>query len=180
MAKVPKVSVYIQKPGFTPPTPEELEKLEPFFHRGGCKITKISPTVAVKYGCGVDVKEAITMEFIAEHTSIPVPKVHAVYTYGPFDRPEFDIVDEYDTYIFMDYIDGETLEKDWENQDSQAKSSIMADLKRCLEELRGLQGGTYVGSLENGPVLDQILDYKPNKGSWTPKSTFENYTETSS
>ncbi|KAF3903901.1 hypothetical protein ABW20_dc0110080 [Dactylellina cionopaga] len=172
MVKVPKVSIHIQRPGFTPTTPEELEKLEPFFHRGGVRITKISPTVAVKYGSGVAVKEATTMDFIAEHTSIPVPKVHAVYTFGPFDRPEFDAVDEYDTYIFMDYINGETLEKEWENQDSQNKSSIMADIKRCLEELRSLQGGAYVGSLENGPVMDQILDYQPNKGPFASVKEF--------
>ncbi|KAJ6263578.1 hypothetical protein Dda_2142 [Drechslerella dactyloides] len=159
MAKVPKVSIHFQKPGFTPTTPEELERLEPLYAAGGTRIKNFSPTVAVKYGSRLEVKEATTMIFIAEHTSIPVPKVHAVYTYGPFDRPDFDAVDEYDTYIFMDYIDGETLEKAWENLDGQTKSSIMADLKHCLEELRSLQGGTYVGSLEYGPVMDQIVEW---------------------
>ncbi|KAF3915311.1 hypothetical protein AA313_de0203300 [Arthrobotrys entomopaga] len=171
--EIPKVSMQIQKPGFTPMQPEEVEKLEYFFHRGGIAITKISPTVVVKYGCDVRVEEAITMDFIAEHTSIPVPRIYAAYTYGPFDRPDFDGVDEYETYIFMEYIEGETLEKEWGALDQETKTSVMDDLKRYLGEMRSIKGGTYVGSLDKGPVLDQILEYQPNKGPFQSVKDFQ-------
>ncbi|EPS43124.1 hypothetical protein H072_2871 [Dactylellina haptotyla CBS 200.50] len=171
ISKIPKLSMHTVRGGFSPLTPDEVNKLEYFFHRGGVRIAKVSPEIIVKYGSDVRVKEADTIDFIRENTQIPVPKIHAVYTHGPFDRPEFDAIDEYDTYIFMDYIEGETLEKMWPNFDEKDKVGIMDELKGHLEELRNMEG-TYVGSLENGPVLDQILEYQPNKGPFTSVTEF--------
>jgi hypothetical protein len=60
-------------------------------------ILVLSRRLCVKYGDRVDLSEASAMHFIAQHTSIPVPKAHCAFTH-------------YDTtYIVMEHIDGEMI-----------------------------------------------------------------------
>jgi hypothetical protein len=118
----------------------------------------------VKYGDSVQLIEAKSMEFVARHTSLPVPQVYAAYTYGPFEDRDEEWSSKYDTYIFMDFVDGQTLEKEWSSLHDEAKSRIMTELKAYFAQLRAIPGGTYIGSLNDGPVMDSILEYWPMKG----------------
>jgi hypothetical protein len=74
--------------------------------------------MVVKYGLGVETFEATAAAYIAEHTSIPVPNMYACYRYGPIDRDVGDYGTLYDTYLFMGYIEGESLDKLWDTFDS--------------------------------------------------------------
>ena len=60
----------------------------------GGYVHRIAQSVVVK--CDVRVTEALTMDYIARHTTIPVPRVHDVFTWAGR------------TYIVMDYIKGST------------------------------------------------------------------------
>jgi hypothetical protein len=122
--------------------------------------------MVMKYGDSVRLSEARTLEFVRHHTSIPVPRVYAAYTYGPFEERDEEWHSKYDTYHFLDLVEGQTLEKEWGNLGDDEKSRVMHELQGYLEQLRAVPGGTYIGSLNNGPVMDVILEYQPNKGTW--------------
>lgn len=161
----PQIHKHIEQSGFTTPTPQEVATAEKdiIFKRGGVTIAKLSPTVKVKYGDDVKLNEAKALDFISRHTSIPVPKVFAAYTYGPIDR-DIDEGDPYETYIFMEHVEGQSLDNVWETFDESAKSSIMSDLGGYLTQLRAIPAPGYIGSLDDGPVVDNILEYSKDKG----------------
>ncbi|KAJ6442949.1 chitinase 18-4 [Purpureocillium lavendulum] len=68
------------------------------------------------------------MQYVASHTTIPVPRVYAVHT-----EPN-DFI-----YIEMAYVRGEDLESVWGDLSADQMNSIFADLKRHMSSLRGLQ-----------------------------------------
>jgi hypothetical protein len=162
----PEIQVQIKAPDFEIIAPEDLSSLpyEVIFMRGGVKITKLSPGLLVKYGDNVHMNEAVTSDFVGRHTSIPIPRVYAAYTHGPFEVRGEEWSSKYDTYIFMEFVEGQTLEKEWD-LDEVSKSRVMGDLQGYLEQLWGIPGGTYIGSIHNGPVMDSIFEYQPNKGT---------------
>ena len=80
---------------------------------GGGGLLKISPTMTVKCGGHTSLIEAETMLYVAEKTSIPIPKVFVAYTHGPIERELVEFGSIYDTYIFMEFTEGENLEKSW-------------------------------------------------------------------
>jgi hypothetical protein len=98
---------------------------------------------------------------VSEHTSMHVPRVFA--TYGPIDRDKEP--SSFDTYIFMEYLEGQSLNKSWNNLDDKAKSTIMDELKGYLSQLRAIPSSSYIGSLNRGPVMDTILEYDSAKGT---------------
>ena len=137
------------------------------------KIVKLTPSLAVKYGHHVKIAEAKHMLFVAGHVEKPTlpPKVYAYYTFGPFGRDLDDYGSDYDTYIFMDLIEGQSLDKAWESYDQSTKESVAAQLNDFVSGLRRLElpmaeGQPYIGGVNRTPIVDQILDtyeYKGNK-----------------
>ncbi|CAI7642477.1 unnamed protein product [Penicillium bialowiezense] len=90
-------------------------------------------------------QEAQTLHFIAEKTTIPVPKVHDVHW-------EDDKV----VAIVMDYMPGMRLDKAWNALDSNQKLSIASELNGYLSQLRELKGD-YIGAIDRGKaVIGQI------------------------
>ncbi|KAL7938312.1 kinase-like domain-containing protein [Trichoderma chlorosporum] len=85
--------------------------------------------------------EAETMKFIAEKTTIPVPKVY-----------DTDWQDGNMTAILMEYIPGKTLDKVWDDLDKEQKMSIALELKGYMEQLGKLKG-EYIGALNRGKAL---------------------------
>lgn len=131
---------------------------------GSSVLAKISPTLVVKHGQNINPIEATTMLFVAENTSIPVPKLHSAYIHGPLDRREFDDL-PYDVYTFMDFVEGQTLEKQWPQYDMQTKTWIAAELKDYMDQLHSIPGGSYIGSVNHGPVTDILLEWTwPTRG----------------
>ena len=75
----------------------------------------MSPSRLVKYGSHASLIEAKNMLYVAERTSIPVQRLFAADAYGPIDRDVDDFGSVYDTYMFIEFIEGEDLGKSWEN-----------------------------------------------------------------
>lgn len=111
------------------------------------------------------------MIFVKRNTeNVPVPKVFACYTYGPIDRDVLDYGSLYDTYIFMGFVEGRSLDyMVWDSYDATTKRRIAGQLKGYLSELRsignnGNGNGNYIGSADFGPVMDPILETHHVKG----------------
>lgn len=52
------------------------------------------------------------MRFVEQHTeNLPVPKIFACYTYGPIRRDIEDYGSLFNIYIFMSFVEGQTLVK---------------------------------------------------------------------
>jgi hypothetical protein len=128
----PQLIVHYSAPEFCLPHPETVQEfcLDKgnliFCH--GVTIVKISPEVVVKFSPDINIIEAKSMIHVAQNTSVPVPKVFAYYTYGPIDRDIDDYGSLYDTFIFMSFIDGETLDTAWNNFDISTKSHVSRQL----------------------------------------------------
>lgn len=130
--------------GFKAPSPAEIEATRrengTIYIWGGVTIVRLSPVTVVKYGSHVDVAKARNMLFIALRTKcVPVPKVFGQYSYGPFPRKAEDYGGLYDTYIFMSFANGETLEKGWDTYNQPTKISIATQLQGHLEELWNIE-----------------------------------------
>lgn len=109
----PELTVYYRRPGYELIEPSEVRKLQqvvgqvreaPFANY----TFKISPTVVVKHGHKVRFSEAQNMLFVEQNTTIPVPKVYAVYSHPMPEKYHWAEGEEktyYEhTYIFMDLV----------------------------------------------------------------------------
>jgi hypothetical protein len=164
----PKINLLYLAPGQEIISPEQVEasQLEVI---DGTMLKKISPSMVVKYGSHASLIEAKTMLFVAERTSIPVPKLYAAYAYGPLlDRDFDDHGTLYDTYIFMEFIEGEDLEKSWERYSTVEKQQLSVELEKCITELRSISPANYIGSVHGGPVTDLIFEWSTtSRGQYT-------------
>ncbi|KAI1774760.1 kinase-like protein [Hypoxylon cercidicola] len=106
--------------------------------------------------------EAHTMQFIAQHTSIPVPKVFCAF------------VHKGRSYIVMERISGESAAFGWVRRPEESKRKILAQLKDLGQDLRNVSPpeGTGVANILGGPVFDARL---PGKSFWGPFATQEDF-----
>ena len=125
-------------------TDDEGEILYAFHRR---RIVRISEYLVVKKADDIPVHEAPTLRFIAENTTIPVPKVHDV-------RLEDDKV----VGIVMDYMPGKPLDEVWNTLSPSQKQSIAEQLRGYISQLRDLKGN-YIGAIGRGTV---------SMGKWGP------------
>ena len=115
--------------------------------------------------------EAKNQILIANSTSIPVPKVFAVLTYGPLPDSSYpgEKRDSYDTYILMEVVPGATLEDVWEDGTAEVKQALSTELsvelQGYIKQLREIPGGTCIGSLGNGPIADTRFRSVKNRGT---------------
>lgn len=95
------------------------------------------------------------MRFVAQHTSIPVPKVYCAF------------VHKGDTYTVMSKIDGKMPWHGWKNRTEESKAIILAQLRRMISELRSTPPpeGASIGGVGGGPFCDCRL---PSKLLWGP------------
>ena len=98
--------------------------------------------VVIKFGLDVDVHEARTLRFIADSTSIPVPRVHDARIY-----------DNGTTVIEMGYIEGTVIAEAWMELSQEQKKEVANQL-RCLLLSLGEHKGSYIGGVEGGPAVD--------------------------
>lgn len=92
------------------------------------------------------------MEFIAENTTSPVPKVYG-QTQGarmPGTLPT----------LTKEYIEGDMLDKAWPGLSEAANLDVLAQQRAMLSELRELKG-KHIGALEYGPAIvhGRFTDY---------------------
>lgn len=155
-------------PGFCLPHPDTVDEScrnqSNLIFSQGVTIVKTSPEV-VKFGAHVTITEAKNMIHVAQNTGVPVPKVFAYYTYGPIDRDIGDYGGLYDTYIFMAFIDGETLHTTWDSFGVSTKTHISKQLASYINEIRNMGDVGYIGSIDHGPVTDRSLSTSLDKGT---------------
>ncbi|CAG8124898.1 unnamed protein product [Penicillium salamii] len=118
------------------PSPEGT-LLSQTLHR---KIIRISEDRVVKFGFNLNPSEAANLQFVAENTTIPVPK--------PYD---VGWEDGKVTSIEMDYIPGNPLDKVWPSMDSTQRLSIANQLQGYISQLRKLKGD-FIGSADRGKI----------------------------
>jgi hypothetical protein len=90
-------------------------------------VIRLSRHTLVKMRTEIDPTEAMTMEFVAANTTIPVPRV-------------FKVVDWLGrTVIFMEFIDARMLITTWLKMPSNERMDIMLQSKGYLAQLRNLK-----------------------------------------
>ncbi|KAF2495314.1 hypothetical protein BU16DRAFT_527182 [Lophium mytilinum] len=96
------------------------------------KVVGVGDHFVVKYGAFVNLQEGETMLFLKQSTTIPVPRVYALYQrLGP-DKYTY-------SYIVMERIRGPTLGSIWSKMDPAAKEGVSSNLRLHFEEMRKLQ-----------------------------------------
>jgi aminoglycoside phosphotransferase len=113
------------------------------FKRNGTCIP-ISKHLIVKTGPYVHLAEAATMRFVADNTSLPVPKVFCSFLHK--DR----------AYIVMERIQGEAIPTAWKRLSEESREKKFSQLKTLFQELRALKPthGTSVVSCVGGSVRE--------------------------
>ncbi|KAI9747698.1 MAG: hypothetical protein M4579_007411 [Chaenotheca gracillima] len=108
-------------------------------------ITQIDDSTVVKSGNSVRLAEAATMRYVAQHTTVPVPRVHHSYQDSTSSK----------VHIVMDYVSGDTLEEVWPKLQEDEKSRILDQLQDILRQLRSLKG-SFIGSID-GSFCEDVL-----------------------
>jgi len=93
----------------------------------GQGVSRIGRRTLVKCHPGVRLTEAITMKFVAENTSIPVPHVYDVFEARGH------------IYLVMEYIDAPSLAEMWPTMSFSEKKRIVSQMGGYLRELRSLR-----------------------------------------
>ena len=81
----------------------------------------------VKWGAGVNVSEAHNLFAIGQFDDIPVPQVFGW------------CVDGDETFIYMEYLQGQTLEQAWDSMDDTQRISICHELRNIIDALRQIK-----------------------------------------
>ena len=106
-------------------------------------VLNLSPGICVKRGNFRDLAEACTLRFIAQHTSIPVPKV-----YCSFRRKGT-------TYIVMERIYGRMATIVWNELSDKAREKIMMQLKKLIGEMRAVPAPSdRIANVNGGSLWD--------------------------
>ncbi|KAK8107038.1 uncharacterized protein PG998_009051 [Apiospora kogelbergensis] len=106
--------------------------------------------------------EADAMRFVAQNTSIPVPKVHCAFIHKD------------STYLVMSKIKGEMARHGWQSRTAESKAKVLAQLRGMVMELRSVPppNGAHVGAVDGGPFYDRRL---PSKTFWGPFATTRDF-----
>ncbi|CAM6090447.1 unnamed protein product [Calypogeia fissa] len=136
------------------PTKEEIESSKDVFSEAtDRKVVGVGQHFVVKYGRMVDPIEGQTILFVQRNTSVPVPRIYAIYN---------DISD-CKIYIVMERITGESLETLWPKMSEAERRIISEKLRESVDQLRGLSSPGSYCSLGNRGLLDDLF--------WTGNST---------
>lgn len=112
-----------------------------------------------------DPLEAHTQRYVWQHTNVRVPRVYAMYQRKEERGPI--------TYIVMEAIAGDTVEKAWEDLDENNKTQITKQLHESLNSLRQLPNPGYFGSIEGTVCPDTWFTEKfPNHGPFATEDDF--------
>ncbi|KAI0841672.1 phosphotransferase enzyme family protein [Hypoxylon sp. FL0890] len=125
-----------------------------FLYRHGDK------KVIVKSGSTTRMVEALTMKFVKEHTSIPVPEVIDVWQDGKLGPVR----------IVMEFIEGDPLDRAWDKFTEEEKTSIITQLRGYFNELRQFHG-EFIGGIDMSYCEDPYFAsdhgaYGPYEDEW--------------
>ncbi|KAI9788378.1 MAG: hypothetical protein M1835_002302 [Candelina submexicana] len=113
------------------PTVEEIERFSDVLcDQTRRKVVGVGRHFVVKYGLAVDLKEGEVMLFIQQATSVPIPRIYALFKDSKSHK----------AYIVIERIAGETL-----------------DLETAFDEMRKLQSPGGYCSLNQRPLPDDVF-----------------------
>ncbi len=135
------------------PSPSEIRALnrqsgdiraEEFYRPTPARLPSLG--LIVKYGAGVTIHEAKTQIMLREKLSgqVPIPEVFGWTTEGG------------QVFIYMQLMDGETLQARWHLLDEEERISLCAQLKSMVDCWRRLPQDGYIGSLAPTQILKAI------------------------
>ena len=116
----------------------------------------------IKIKCGANLAEAHAIQFVARHTSIPVPKIYSAF------------VSQDITYIVMTKIEGQMAWLDWPKRSEASRDRVLNQLCGMVSQLRSIPppDGTGVCNVDGGPIRDCRL---PAKLLWGPFATVRDF-----
>ncbi|KZV60622.1 kinase-like protein [Peniophora sp. CONT] len=123
----------------------------------------VSSKLCIKLTGFATLAQADAMRFVAEHTSIPVPKVYCSFEHKGL------------VYILMERLPGRMLIDGWLARSEESKARILAQLKGMIQELRSIPPPDNVAGVCNvngGPIFDMRL---PDKLYWGPFATIYDF-----
>ena len=118
---------------------EETKQSSPaqiFLNSGRRKIFRMRKKV-IKFGPGVDAREAQIMQYLKLATKAPLP----------------DAVSDGPNTIMMDYVEGYNLQEHWPRMSNGQRQGIAEQIRNILRQLRGLKGN-YISAVNRGPAVD--------------------------
>ncbi|KAG7285364.1 hypothetical protein NEMBOFW57_009990 [Staphylotrichum longicolle] len=137
-------------PGPLPTVAEILASKQRLSHDALNRVYLVGDHYAVKYGGRTSVQEGENMIFVQQSTSIPVPKVYAIFQ---------DEVRGYKvTFIVMEYIPGVLLNRAWNGLGASEKQHLVAQLRRYMDELRSIPSPGYYGGLWRQQIRDRTFE----------------------
>ncbi|KAI0107184.1 kinase-like domain-containing protein [Nemania sp. FL0031] len=109
----------------------------------GKTVARVGQHFIAKYGKDVKSIEGENMLFISRNTTIPVPKLYAMYTFG-----------EDETMIIMEFVAGKTLADCLPSMSAIRIKDIKEKLEAQVNELRRIPAPGYYGALGRRPLTD--------------------------
>ncbi|CAM6123373.1 unnamed protein product [Calypogeia fissa] len=130
------------------PTKEEIESSKDvIIDHCTRRVVGIGPHFVVKYGRRIDPTEGQNMLFVQQNTSVPVPRVYAIYT----DSSDGT------TYIIMERITGDSLQSVWLKLNDVEKTVVSAKLRGSIDQLRRLPSPGSYCRLGNRGLTDEFF-----------------------
>jgi hypothetical protein len=132
-------------------------------------VLMISRRICIKYGRLTYLAEASSMQFISQHTRIPVPKVLCAFAHRDT------------TYIVMERIDGDMVGVRWYDRGAESKARLLSQLRALVQEMRQIPPppGTGVANIDGGPLCDFRLPGPSSRfGPFTNVDDFHRYLRT--
>ncbi|KAF1911620.1 phosphotransferase enzyme family protein [Ampelomyces quisqualis] len=154
------------------PAPEHLQTLfEP--HEVPKPVRFEDLGLIVKFGSHITTTEAINLWAIRRvcQDTLPVPEI---YGWRVLERQ--DGKDE--VFIYMQLIQGPTLQQQWPELSATDKQAICNDLRAkvtCLRSLRDSESQQVIGSICHGPGEDRCIEGLPLLRPFTSRTVFHDW-----
>ncbi|KAL0929466.1 uncharacterized protein CTRU02_215632 [Colletotrichum truncatum] len=118
--------------------------------------------LCIKVKPNEDLAEARAMLFVAEHTSVPVPKLYCAF------------IHQGSTYIVMSRIRGQMAWLRWKDRSEASRRQVLRQLREMVIQIRTIAppADTGVANVDGGPIYDCRL---PKDPSWGPYATMQDF-----
>lgn len=131
---------------------------------------KLEDSIYVKHGTSHQVRREVeAIEFVHQHTSIPVPSVFEIHVNENDPSPS--------SWFSMSAIPGYSLTDAWPILNAEARRATQTDLRNYLHELRAVPPPTppYIGACHGGPAYDHRLNNGYPCGPFVSESDFNDF-----
>lgn len=121
------------------------------YRQGGVTVARVGQHAVLKYGRGVNLWEALNVQYVRERTDVLVPAVIDAWEIPSDADDEAGI-----GYILMEYIEGRLVSDIWSTLDAHAQRDIHFQLKTYIQQLRSIEmnsPGPIGGAVSRGALF---------------------------